>query len=212
LRLESGGGTVNGYGLAASQLARLKAKGVPLTVCIDRVAASGGYLMACQADRVIAAPFAVIGSIGVVTPVPNLHRLLEKHGVDYEEFTAGEFKRTVSLLGKISDKGREKLQEQLEETHALFKEAVAANRQSLHIEEVATGEYWFGTRAKELALVDELMTSDDYILSRIPDARVLQVALESPYGLPRRLARRFEVAFVRVVRRLLSRLGVAPLG
>ncbi|MFC1706580.1 protease SohB, partial [Planctomycetota bacterium] len=206
VRLESAGGMVNAYGLAASQLARIRAKEIPLTVCIDKIAASGGYLVACQADRVLAAPFAIIGSIGVVAPVPNVHRLLESHGVDYEEFTAGDFKRPVSFFGKISEKGREKLQEQLEDTHTLFKEAVSENRRDLAIEEVATGEYWFGKRAKELNLVDEIMTSDDYLLQNLPDARILHVVLEDVTSLSARLAQRFEATLERTVVRALTRL------
>lgn len=201
LRLESPGGLVPPYGLAASQLARLTAQGIPLTVCVDRIAASGGYLMACEAGRIIAAPFAVIGSIGVVAPVPNLHRLLARHGVDYEEVTAGKFKRTVSLLAEISEEGRQKFREQLEETHALFKEAVSRNRPDLDIESVSTGEYWFGTQALERHLVDELLTSDDYLLSKLSEARILQLRYEEP----RRLQDRLGMGIARVVDRVLLR-------
>lgn len=201
LRLESPGGLVPPYGLAASQLARLTAREIPLTVCVDRIAASGGYLMACEANRIVAAPFAVIGSIGVVAPVPNLHRLLGRHGVDYEEVTAGKFKRTVSLLAEISDEGRQKFREQIEETHALFKEAVSRNRPDLDIEAVSTGEYWFGTQALELHLVDELQTSDDYLLSKVEGARVLHIGHDER----RRLQDRLGIGLARVVDRVLLR-------
>lgn len=186
LRLESPGGLVPHYGLAASQLARLRAKGIPVTVCVDKIAASGGYLMACEADHVVAAPFAVIGSIGVIAQVPNLNRLLERAGVDYEEVTAGRFKRTVSLLGKISEEGRTKFREQIEETHQLFKDAVQANRTELAIDEVATGEYWFGTRALELKLVDAIETSDDVILAKLKTHRVLHLEFEAEASLRER--------------------------
>lgn len=175
VRLESGGGAVPHYGLAAAQLSRLKDKKLKVTVCIDRVAASGGYMMACVADKVVAAPFSIVGSIGVVSQVPNVHRFLKKHDVDVEEMTAGEFKRTVSFLGEITEKGKAKLQEQLEETHQLFKSFVKQNRAALNIDQVATGEYWLGTRAKELGLVDQLETSDDYLLSRSKDANLYRV-------------------------------------
>lgn len=175
VRLESGGGAVPHYGLAAAQLERLKARGLKVTVCIDRVAASGGYLMACVADRIVAAPFSVIGSIGVVAQVPNVHRFLKKHDVDVEEMTAGEFKRTVSLFGEVTPKGKAKLQEQLEETHGLFKAFVKQHRASLDLDAVATGEYWLGTRAKTLGLVDELATSDDYLMGQTKDAQVYRV-------------------------------------
>ncbi len=187
LRLESSGGIVHGYGLAASQLVRLRQRKLKLTICVDKVAASGGYMMACVADEVVAAPFAIIGSIGVVASVPNVNRLLQEHGVDYEEMTAGEFKRTVSYLGKISPEGRQKFQEQLEDTHALFKEFVKAHRPDVQIDAVSTGEYWFARRARELGLVDRLETSDDLLLSRMEVADVFQVTYREPQPLRRRV-------------------------
>jgi serine protease SohB len=182
VRLESSGGLVHAYGLAASELARVRAKGVRLVVCVDKVAASGGYMMACVADEIVAAPFAMIGSIGVVASVPNLNRLLERHGIDYEEMTAGEFKRTISFLGKISPEGRQKFKEQIEDTHVLFKEFVAEHRPGLDIARVSTGEYWFAKRALELKLVDRLSTSDDYLLSQVETADIYQVAYKPPQG------------------------------
>jgi serine protease SohB len=187
LRLESAGGAVHGYGLAASQLARLRHRGLPLTVAVDRVAASGGYMMACVGTTVIAAPFAVLGSIGVVAPLPNLHRALSKLGVDYEDVTAGKHKRTTSLFAENTPEGKAKLREQLEETHLLFKGFVKEMRPSLDVEAVATGEYWLGTRAKELGLVDRLLTSDDYLLEAAERARVLEVACERPRTARQRL-------------------------
>ncbi len=175
VRLESPGGAVPHYGLAAAQLARLKAKKVKLTICIDRVAASGGYMMACVADSIIAAPFAIVGSIGVVAQVPNLHRLLKRFEVDYDEMTAGEFKRTVSVFGEITTKGRQKFQSELEETHGLFKEFVKGHRPSLDVDAIATGEYWLGRRNLELGLVDRLATSDEYLLERAKDAQLYRV-------------------------------------
>ncbi|MFT3710770.1 MAG: protease SohB [Archangium sp.] len=185
VRLESPGGGVPHYGLAAAQLVRLKERKVKVTVCVDRVAASGGYMMACVADRIVAAPFSIVGSIGVVAQVPNFHRLLKKYDVDYQEMTAGEFKRTVSVFGEITEKGKEKFTEQLEETHTLFKDFVKSQRPSLDVAKVATGEYWLGTRAKELGLVDQLGTSDDYLMSRATAANVYQVKF-TPEGSWRR--------------------------
>lgn len=188
VRLESAGGAVHGYGLAASQLSRLRAKGIPLTICVDKVAASGGYMMACVGQKVLAAPFAVIGSIGVVAPVPNLHRLLERHGVDYEDVTAGRYKRTVSLLGRITEEGRTKLKEQIEDTHGLFKRFVSEMRPQLDVEAVATGEHWYGQRALELHLVDGVATSDDYLLDKATGARVFEVLCERPRSVRERAA------------------------
>ena len=164
IRLESGGGLVHSYGLAAAQLARLKDAGLKLTVCVDKVAASGGYMMACVADNIIAAPFAIIGSIGVVSQLPNFHKWLKNHDVDYEMFTAGDYKRTVTVFGENDDEDRAKYQEELEQTHELFKHFVNRYRGMLDLDKVATGEHWYGEDAVHLNLVDRLQTSDSYLL------------------------------------------------
>lgn len=163
IRVESAGGLVHGYGLAASQLTRIVAAGVRLTVCVDKVAASGGYLLACVADQILAAPFAVLGSIGVVAQVPNIHRLLKRHDIDVELLTAGKYKRTLSVLGENTEEGRQKFQHDLEAIHALFKRHVAERRTQLDIEAVATGEIWLGTDALAKGLIDRLQTSDEYL-------------------------------------------------
>jgi len=175
VKVESPGGLVHGYGLAASQLQRIRDAGVPLTIAVDKVAASGGYMMACVANRIVAAPFAVIGSIGVLAQLPNFHRLLKKHDIDFELFTAGEYKRTLTLFGENTDKGREKFTEELEDTHRLFKEFVSANRPELDIAQVATGEVWYGQRAIDVGLIDEIKTSDSYVQERIPDWDIYEI-------------------------------------
>lgn len=167
VRLDSPGGAVNGYGLAASQLQRLRDKKIPLTVSIDKVAASGGYLMACVANRIIAAPFAIIGSIGVVAQIPNFHRWLKNNNIDVELLTAGEYKRTLTLFGENTEKGRQKFQEDLEKIHSAFRDFVLKNRDQLDINEVATGEHWLAKDAFDLKLVDSLMTSDDYLIDKM---------------------------------------------
>jgi len=176
VRLESPGGMVHSYGFASSQLDRIRKQGIPLTVCVDKVAASGGYMMACVADKILAAPFAYIGSIGVLAQLPNFHRLLKKHDVDVEILTAGEYKRTLTMLGENTDKGREKFVRDLQETHDLFKDFVRDHRQNLDIDAVSTGEVWLGTRAKELGLVDDVMTSDEYITSQLESAKIFEVS------------------------------------
>ena len=163
VRLESGGGTVHGYGLAASQLKRIRDKGIKLTVAVDKVAASGGYLMACVANKIIAAPFAIIGSIGVLAQLPNFHRLLKKHDIDFEQISAGKHKRSLTLFGENTREDREKLKQELEETHDLFKQFVKEYRETVEIETISTGEHWYGKRALELNLVDEIQTSDDFL-------------------------------------------------
>ncbi len=186
LRLESGGGMVHGYGLAASQLVRIRDAGVPLTVCVDKVAASGGYMMACIGNRILSAPFAILGSIGVVAQLPNLHRLLKKHDVDYEVLTAGEYKRTLTVFGENTEKGREKFQEDLETTHELFKNFVARYRQQVCIDDVATGEIWLGIAALGMHLADELKTSDQYLAERAREADLFQLRYAQKKSLPER--------------------------
>ena len=187
LRLESGGGMVNRYGLAAAQLLRLRDAQLPLTVMVDTVAASGGYLMAAVADRIIASPFALIGSIGVVAQMPNFHRWLQARNIDWEQFTAGKFKRTVTLFGENTDEGRAKLREELEEIHSYFRAFVQGRRAKLDMEKVATGEAWLGSKALELGLVDELATSDEIVRRACQRGKVLHVSFQRKLSLPQRL-------------------------
>ncbi|HSC85210.1 MAG TPA: protease SohB [Pseudomonas sp.] len=206
LRLESGGGMVHSYGLASSQLARIRQAGVPLTVCVDKVAASGGYMMACIGEKILAAPFAILGSIGVVAQLPNVHRLLKKHDVDFEVLTAGEYKRTLTVFGENTDKGREKFQEDLETTHELFKGFVARYRPQLTIDEIATGEVWLGLSALDIHLVDELKTSDEYLAERAREADLFQLHYAQRKSLPERFGLAASVAVDRVLLSWLSRL------
>jgi len=173
--LDSSGGTVHGYGLAASQLKRIRDHGLKLTVAVDKVAASGGYMMACVANHIIAAPFAIIGSIGVLAQIPNFNRFLKKHNIDFEQLSAGEYKRTLTLFGENTDAGREKMQQELDETHVLFKQFVKDNRPGVDIDKIATGEHWYGRRALDMGLVDELRTSDDYISAAAEKADVYEL-------------------------------------
>lgn len=187
LRLENFGGAVHEHGLAASQLQRLKDGGIPLVALVDKGAASGGYLMACIASRIIAAPFAVIGSIGVIAQIPNFHRLLDSRGVDFEQITAGRYKRTVTMFGVNTDDDRAKLREELDDIHALFKQVVATHRPGLNIEAVATGEHWYGTRARELGLVDAIGSSDDYLMGAAETADVFLLTYRARPTLQRRV-------------------------
>ncbi len=175
VRLTSSGGMVHTYGLAASQLARIRTRNIPLTVAVDKVAASGGYMMACVANRIIAAPFSILGSIGVIAQLPNFSRVLKKNDIDFEQFTAGEFKRTVTMFGENTDAARAKFREEIEETHRLFKNFVNHYRPGLDIAKVSTGEHWYGTQALELKLVDQLLTSDDYLLEQSQTADVFEI-------------------------------------
>lgn len=165
LRLESGGGQVNAYGLAAAQLARIKDAGLTLTICVDKIAASGGYMMACTAHKIIAADFGIIGSVGVVSQLPNFHELMKKYDIGYEMFTAGEYKRTVTVFGENTDEDRAKYQQDINRIHELFKDFIKQHRPNLDVDKIATGEFWFGEDARTLGLIDEIGTSDAYLLS-----------------------------------------------
>jgi serine protease SohB len=191
LRLESAGGVVHGYGLAASQLRRITKQGIKLTVSVDKVAASGGYMMACIADRIIAAPFAVLGSIGVVAQVPNFNRLLKSQKVDVELHTAGAHKRTLTMFGENTDEGRQKFKAELEEVHQLFKVFVRDNRPQVDIAVVATGEAWYGQRALEQQLIDEIQTSDEYLIEKMPTAAVYEIVYEIQQSKVEKLVKRF---------------------
>jgi serine protease SohB len=187
LRLENAGGMVHEHGLAASQLLRIKRRGIPLAIAVDKVAASGGYLMACVADRLMAAPFAIVGSIGVIAQLPNFHRLLEQKGVDFEQITAGRFKRTLTLFGENTEEGRRKLKEELEDVHLIFKSQIAEHRPQIELDRVATGEHWYGIRALELKLIDELATSDDYLIDAAESCDLYRVSYRRRHGLAERL-------------------------
>jgi serine protease SohB len=192
VRLENAGGLVHEHGLAASQLVRVKERGIPLTVAVDKVAASGGYLMACVADRIVAAPFAVVGSIGVLAQIPNFRRMLDERGVTVEQVKAGRFKRTVSMFGEVTDEDRDKLREELEDVHALFQAMVAKHRPALDLERVATGEHWYGSRALELGLVDEIGTSDDWLTRLVDEADAWKVEWRGHKHLMEKLAAAME--------------------
>jgi serine protease SohB len=188
VRVDSPGGMVNGYGLAAAQLIRIREKGIPLTITVDKVAASGGYMMACTANKILCAPFTIVGSIGVVAALPNFNRFLKDHDVDYKEYTAGEYKRTVSIFGEITEKGEEKFREQLEATHVLFKSFVHKYRPQLDVAKVATGEYWYGEQAIHLNLIDDIKTSDEYLMTHALTSQVVKITFERKTSLGERMS------------------------
>ena len=198
VRLESGGGVVHGYGLAASQLQRIKEKGLKLTIAVDKVAASGGYMMACVADKLLASQFAYIGSIGVLAQLPNFNKLLKKNDIEFEQHTAGEFKRTLTVFGENNDEGRAKFKEEIEEIHVLFKDFVQSQRPDMDIDKVATGEYWPGIKAKSLGLIDDITTSDDYILSHYPAREIFSVK----YAVKKIVAEKLGMSAANVVERV----------
>ena len=198
VRLESGGGVVHGYGLAASQLQRIKEKGLKLTIAVDKVAASGGYMMACVADKLLASQFACIGSIGVLAQLPNFNKLLKKNDIEFEQHTAGEFKRTLTVFGENNDEGRAKFKEEIEEIHVLFKDFVQSQRPDMDIDKVATGEYWPGIKAKSLGLIDDITTSDDYILSHYPAREIFSVK----YAVKKNVAEKLGMSAANVVERV----------
>ena len=209
VKVESGGGMVHGYGLASSQLARITNKNIPLTVCVDKVAASGGYMMACVANKIVAAPFAILGSIGVVAQLPNFHKILKKNDIDYEMFTAGEYKRTVTMFGENTEKGRAKFVEELEDTHVLFKDFVSEHRPQVDVAKVATGEVWFGLRAKDVNLVDELQTSDEYLFAQAETADIYEVEFTHKKTLPEKLGLAAQATIDRLLMTWWERLNIS---
>ena len=202
LNLESGGGTVIGYGLAAAQLSRLKDSKIKLTVCIDKVAASGGYMMACIADKIIASPFAIIGSIGVIGAVPNFNKLLKKNNIEYEMHTAGEYKRTITMFGENSDEGREKFKDDLANIHELFKKHVSKYRPSLDVDKVATGEVWQGIEAIDVGLVDKIQTSDSYLIEQNKKFDIFEVSFKPKKNMQDRFSRFLSFSITRTINKI----------
>lgn len=205
VRLESPGGVVHGYGLAASQLQRLVKRNIPLTVAVDKVAASGGYMMACIANKIVAAPFAIIGSIGVIAQIPNFSKVLKKNDIDFEQVTAGEYKRTLTMFGENTNADREKFQSEIDDVHGLFKNHVAKHRESLDIDKVATGETWYGEQAIEIGLVDELSTSDDWLLDHAQDKTVYLVKYTVPKTLSQKLGRAASASVEQTIEGVISK-------
>jgi serine protease SohB len=207
VKVESGGGMVHQYGFASSQLERIKAKGIPLTVCVDKVAASGGYMMAAVADKIVAAPFAVLGSIGVIAQVPNFSKVLKKNDIDFEVHTAGEYKRTLTMLGENTDKARDKFKQDLNEVHVLFKDFVVNHRPSVNVDEVANGDVWYGQKAIEVNLVDELKTSDEYLQARAETADVYLISQHKKKTLPQKLGMAAQVSVSKGIESALEKMS-----
>lgn len=209
LKLESPGGLVHAYGHSAAEFDRFRQSGITTTVCVDRVAASGGYLMACSADRLVAAPFAVLGSIGVIAQVPNIHRWLKRHDIDLELHTAGRYKRTLTLLGENDEVGRKKFKEDLETVHQLFKHYVAERRPALDMEQIASGESWYGSDALALGLIDQLGTSEQYLAERLKRSSVMAVCLVERSTLASRLGMAVSLGLEKGVQRVIESLDAS---
>lgn len=205
--IDSPGGAVSGYGFAASQLQRIRDADVKLTVAIDQVAASGGYLMAVVANKIIAAPFAAVGSIGVVAQIPNFHKLLKKNEVDVDVFTSGEFKRTVTLFGENTESGKEKFQNQLDQIHQQFKDLVLKYRPEIDIAQVSTGEAWLASQAIDFGLVDELTTSDAYLMKACEEGDVFKVKWLPKLSVTEKLVHRVEAVLGRWLQALSKPFG-----
>lgn len=208
IRVESPGGMVHTYGLAAAQLERIKASGIKLSIAVDKVAASGGYLMACIADRLIAAPFAIVGSVGVLVEITNFNKLLKKNNIDVEVLTAGEYKHTISMLGEITPEAREKTLAELAAVHEMFKSFVLKYRPQLDIAKVATGEYWHGSQAIDLQMIDEIMTSDEYLYNQcMQETDVYEISYKQKESLGDKLGISLSTAVNRVSEGLLKKLN-----
>jgi serine protease SohB len=176
--VNSPGGSVAEYGLLYAEMERIRAAGISLTVCIDTYAASGGYLMSLPANRIVAAPFAFVGSVGVVAYSPNIHRLLKKHDIEPRLFTAGEFKRTVTLIGDDDEEAKQHFQHQLESLHGLFLAAVKKYRTGANFEKIGTGDHWTAeeSQTQNLGLVDHIATSREYLLKLNADRDLVHLS------------------------------------
>ena len=205
--IDSNGGIVHNYGFAAAQLQRIKQNNINLVVGVDLVAASGGYMMACVANKIIAAPFAIVGSIGVMAQIPNFNKLLEKHNIDIEHHTSGEYKTTLTMFGKNTEKGREKFIAELEDTHKLFKEFIKNNRSKIDLKKVATGEYWYGIQALELELIDEVITSDSYLMQKSKDYDIYTLK----YTIPESFKEKISNIFSKTTNYILEKLTCVPM-
>ena len=210
VRLESGGGMVHGYGLASSQLDRIRQQNIPLTISVDKVAASGGYMMACVANKIISAPFAIVGSIGVIAQIPNFSKILKKNDIEFEQITAGEFKRTLTMFGENTDSAREKFSEEIEDTHELFKTFVSEHRPSLDIAKVATGEHWFGLKAHELGLVDTIQTSDDYLMQTSKKNTIISIKYATKKGLAEKFSKAASLSFDTIISKVWQHNRIFP--
>ncbi len=176
--IDSPGGTTHGYGHAYALLERLSASGLKVTACIDRIGASGGYLMALPADRILAGPFAIVGSVGVVAGIPNVKRLLEEKGVSYRLFVAGDKKRVVHFADDDGPEVREYMDEKLAGIHTQFLQAVEKHRgDRVKLDEVRSGDHWSAEESVEkgLGLVDELQTSAEYLLERNREVALVMI-------------------------------------
>ncbi|GKY98382.1 hypothetical protein MPSEU_000795800 [Mayamaea pseudoterrestris] len=187
--LESPGGSPSEYAMASQQIIRMRNRGIKVTVCVDKVAASGGYMIACTASpgQLFAAPFSIIGSIGVVGQVVNVRKTLKDWGVDPIIFRAGKDKAPISALGEVTTEGISAVQNIVDNTHRAFKRHVVESRPVLGevIETVATGDIWLGYDAFHHQLIDRIITSDEYISERMNEgARVLRLVRMLPARYP----------------------------
>jgi serine protease SohB len=128
-----------------------------------------------------------VGSIGVVAQIPNFNRLLKKRDVDVEILTAGKYKRTLTMFGENTDEGRHKFIEDLESVHHQFKSHVIQYRPQLDLEQVATGEHWLAVQALDLGLVDEIQTSDTYLLNQMDQKDIYLMSCDKKKSLSQKL-------------------------
>lgn len=176
INITSPGGAVSGYGLVASQIKRLKTAGLKITATVDTVAASGGYMAAVVSDEIIAAPFAMVGSIGVVANVMIYEELLKNIGIQTNVYTSGDSKRTVVPSRVPNAEEEAKLEAQLEEIHSRFKDHVLSFRPDIDEDKVFTGQAFLAADAINFGLVDKIGTSDELLLNLYKDGhRLIEV-------------------------------------
>lgn len=191
--VNSPGGGVSVYGQMFAGMERMRNAGVDVTACVDTYAASGGYLMSVPAQRIIAAPFAMVGSIGVVSEFMNFNKLLRRLGVEPMTITAGELKRTVTPLSEVTEENKAAYKAQLEAIHRQFI-AVVKKYREVDADRVCTGNHWTAAESVELKLnlVDGLATSQEYLFEANQTEDLVTISkLQNPYeksvlGLARR--------------------------
>lgn len=160
LRVDSPGGTV----AASEEIATyVKECEKPVVVSVGDVGASGAYMISSQADSIWANPGSSVGSIGVIAQIPNVSGLLDMVGVEFQTFTAGEYKDAGSAYRDLTKEEEALIQGEVEEAYDQFIDIVAEGRglERAKVEELAIGWTWSGVRAKELGLVDEVGTYRD---------------------------------------------------
>ncbi|MDP3296608.1 MAG: signal peptide peptidase SppA [Thermodesulfovibrionia bacterium] len=164
IRIDSPGGAVAPAQEIYKEIVKLK-KEKKVVASMGSVAASGGYYIACPADKIVANPGTLTGSIGVIMEIPNIEGLMKKIGVETKVIKSGKHKDIASMFKSMTEEERKILQSVLDDVHDQFIRAVSEGRNMKYenIKELADGRIFTGKKAKELGLVDTLGNLDDAV-------------------------------------------------